>query len=277
MTRRPSSSARLIEDAADWLTTKRSASTWWASTVASGHGFERAVADVQGDGRPLDTRSLELGQQSGGEVQPRGRGRHRSPLPGEHRLVPFAILGPVITLDVGRQRHVTDRVYRLVEGDALVTPQAHDPATEEFPFLHLAFKRAAGPAESRPRPRLELLARVHERLPAVLVETRDQQALDRTAARHPVAQQARRKHPRVVDDQQVARAEKRGQVADRRLRGRAGGSIEGEQARPVPLRRGLLRDRIIGQFEIEVGNVHRRPAPGDIGQPTGPCAERHRR
>ena len=67
--------------------------------------LEGAGTDVQRDGGDLDPRRLERLEHLAREVQPRGRGRHRSRLGGVDGLVPVAVLGQRRALEVGRQRH----------------------------------------------------------------------------------------------------------------------------------------------------------------------------
>jgi hypothetical protein len=57
-----------------------------------------------------------------------------------------------------------------------------------------------------------------------------------------VAEQARRKHARVVDDQEVARLEKLRKRRDGGVHGVAGGTLKDEEPRPGAFRGGLLRD-----------------------------------
>src|SRR5262245_25386445 len=61
--------------------------------------------------------------------------------------------------------------------------------------------------EANTRTRRELLAGMHEGFPIVSVlaaKRPDKQALDRTAARYAAAEQASRKHARVVHDDDIA-------------------------------------------------------------------------
>ncbi len=90
---------------------------------------------------------------------------------------------------------------------------------------------------------LELLARVHERLPlapasGLLVE---EQSLDGPAARHAPAEQPRREHPAVVGDEQVAAIEQPWQIGHGRLVPGAGRAANDEQPRGAARSR-LLRD-----------------------------------
>ena len=74
-------------------------------------------------------------------------------------------------------------------------------------------RRARGIVEHHPRAGLQLLAGMHERVPVRVVHALEQQTLDRAAARVAAPDQPRRKHARVVDDEQVAGAEQLRQIA----------------------------------------------------------------
>jgi hypothetical protein len=58
-----------------------------------------------------------------------------------------------------------------------------------------------------------------------------QEELDRPSAGHPVTQQSRREHTRVVGDEQISRIEEPGEVAYRRMLELAGSPIELQQPR----------------------------------------------
>ena len=60
-----------------------------------------------------------------------------------------------------------------------------------------------------------------------------------------------------LPDQQVARREPGADVREHRVRQRPGRPIDDEQPRPVPFGGRLLRDQLVGQLEVEVGNAHR--------------------
>ena len=65
------------------------------------------------------------------------------------------------------------------------------------------------------------------------------------------AEQARLDHAGVVEDQQVAGAQQRGQLAEDAVDGRGAGAIE--QARGAAFGGGMLRDQFGRQVEIEIG------------------------
>ena len=118
-------------------------------------------------------------------------------------------------------------------------------------------RRPRGILEDHPRAGLELLSRMHERVPLVRARLLEQQALDGAAARIAAAEQPRRKHARVVGDHQVAGRQQLRQIADRSFLPPSGGAIDDEQPRR-PARDGMLRDLRLGQVEVEVRDEQRR-------------------
>src|SRR6185369_5516686 len=110
---------------------------------------------------------------------------------------------------------------------------------------------------------LQFLARMHERRPylrgsRILDRDRilalEEQTLDGSAARNALTEQPRGKHAGVVHDDKVGRLEELRKLAHGRVPDRAAPALEHEQARTAA-RRGLLRDQLIREREIEVGYV----------------------
>ena len=98
---------------------------------------------------------------------------------------------------------------------------------------------------------------MHERDPRVAARRRpDQKALGGAAAGQPDADQARREDARVVDDQQIAGAEQRRQVVEGEMRDAPARAIERHEPAAAARGRRLLRDQLVREIEIEVGDVH---------------------
>ena len=97
-----------------------------------------------------------------------------------------------------------------------------------------------------------------ERVPAFVIEPRQQQALDGAAAGIAAAEQPRRHHARVVDYQHVAWPQQRVQVRNAMVRTHPRGAVEPEQARRVPHRRRFLCNQLGGQLVVEVRQAHGR-------------------
>jgi hypothetical protein len=88
----------------------------------------------------------------------------------------------------------------------------------------------------------------------------EEEAFDDAAAWDAVAEQARCEDARVVDDEEIAAAEVRRQIADGRVMERWRLPIEDEQARRTA-GCSLLRDQILRELEGEVGDVHGAGTP----------------
>ena len=181
------------------------------------HRLERAVADVQRDERALDAAASRARRAvASREVQAGRRRRDRSALARVDGLIALAIRRPIRALmyggsgmwpiaSIGRRRRSPDAV-----------PQPDRAPSVEMAREHLAVQHAApSPLEHHARARLQLLTRVHQRVPlfgarrsaADGTAGAHEQALDGAAARHATAEQPRRKHARVVDDEQIAGAQ----------------------------------------------------------------------
>ena len=97
----------------------------------------------------------------------------------------------------------------------------------------------------------------------------DQETLGGAAAGQPRPDQPRRKHARVVDDEQIAGAKQRGKIGEVEMRDAAAGAIDRHEPAGAARRRRLLRDQLSGQIEIEIGNVHKKVWPGSLGRDPG--------
>jgi hypothetical protein len=135
----------------------------------------------------------------------------------------------------------------------------------------LGAKRSARALEHDLRSGVQLLARVHQRLPPVGVRTADQQAFDGTARGVAAAEQPGWEDPGVVENEEVALAEELGQGADAGVgEDGAGRAVEHEKPRRLALGRGLLRNLVGREVKIEQGHVHadsvaRQGLPAAIG------------
>jgi hypothetical protein len=221
------------------------------------HRLERAVAHVQRQRDTLHPARLERVEDRRGEVKAGSRRRDRAALAGVDGLVAVAVEFRIRALDVGRQRHMADRVDRVPHRRAVVGPQSNGPPPVKMPPDHFGIQRACARRESHPRPFPEALPGMHERDPGVgLIGRPHQKALRRAAARQAHADQPRRKHARVVDHQQITRLQQRRQIGEAMMPDAAARAIERHQSAGAALRRRLLRDQIFGKGKIEVGNVH---------------------
>ena len=184
------------------------------------------------------------------------RRRHRAALRRVHRLVALGVDGGVAAPDVRRQGNVPHAVDRLVDGGAVLGPQADGAAAVEPAGEHLPAQPAPAALEDDARAGAKPLPGMHEGVPAPVAARGQEQALDRSPARHPPAQQPRGDHPRVVDDEQIARREEGGKRPDGVVPEAAGGPVEDEQAGRLALGRRGLGDSVGGEVEVEVGDAH---------------------
>jgi hypothetical protein len=177
---------------------------------------------------------------------------------------------------------VPERVHQVGDAAAGFGAEPDRPAAEEVARQHLPGECPGRPLEPHQGARLQLLAGVHQRRPglglAVLraVVTGEQQALHRAAARHAVPEQPRREHARVVHDEQIAGPEEARKLLDGRVLDRAGRSPQDQEPRRAA-RRGVLRDELFGQIEIELGDEHDaivRRVGGGRPAPAGPVRAR---
>ena len=185
------------------------------------------------------------------EVQAGGRRRRRPEGAGVRRLVALGVLQR--RRDVRRQRRhagVVEQLEHRRRAQALDHPAAVaerlDAAQRPLRPQGLALEHLLAP-----RPAAQ------ERLPALARRRRagqraEEQHLDAPAGRA-VEEAARREDARVVAHQHVALAQQRRQVGEDVVLERAGGAAHHEQARRVARLRRRLRDQLVGQLVVEVG------------------------
>ena len=232
---------------------------------------EGVEPDVEGHAGAADAIGLERGEQLRREVQAGGRGRRRTWRAGVDGLVALGRRGTVV--DVGRQRHLAGRGHDGVR----VTVEANgaDPVGQALPHLD------AVAAAERDRGAHRQAARgTHEGLPPVrTVVERSQHEHLRGAPAGTLRRQPGRDDARVVDDEQVTRAQPLPDVAESAvLERRRLGSVKNEQPGSVArLDRGLP-DGPVGQVVVEVVDPETWLAHAEHGsaRPGGP-AGRHRR
>ena len=158
-------------------------------------------------------------------MQAGGRRRDGAFFTGEHGLVvgAVALVDGAAAADIGRQRHVAALGQRVVERCAVKRKrEGHlaalafllDRGVELFEEAHPAFG-----AEAHHVAGFQPLRRAHQRAPARSVEPPDERRRDGglaivfAATAEPAAVQIRRQHFGVVDDQRIAAAQQRRQVA----------------------------------------------------------------
>jgi hypothetical protein len=107
---------------------------------------------------------------------------------------------------------------------------------------------------------------VHEGVPPILAVRLDQETFEAAATRMAPTQQSRREDPRVVDDEDVARAQPASEIRYDACRRLAGSSVEDEQAGRAALGGRMLGDAVGRQVVIEIVGAH---FVRDLGAPGG--------
>ncbi len=232
------------------------------------HRQEGAGADMQRDVVPFEAGGVEGGQQILGDVQAGGRRGDSAGLAGIDRLVVgrVPLIDRALARDVGGQRQDSERGDPLVEERAREVEPQHDLAA--LPLRRhggVELREVAGRvrpgAEPDPVARREALGGPREGAPAIRRLAQMQHRLHALAGRagaQAQAVQARRDHPRVVEDQGIARPQEARQVGHTAV-GEAGTRIHHEQPRRAARLGGSQRDARLGQVEIEEVHTHRAP------------------
>jgi hypothetical protein len=221
--------------------------------------IERVEPDVQRDARPVDAPGCERGEKLIREVEARRRGGRGAALPGKHGLIPVEITLCFLTAaDVARQRHpahLLEDLRRRSGGIGHGKPCAAAGAADQ---LEREGIMAGAVDEDHALTDRGPAARVGENSPdAPLRLGLQEKTLPLSTRGRPAADEPRGDDPRVVDDDEVARFQQVGQVADVPMGERAVAPPHDEQPRGIPAIEGLLRDQFRWQFVVvEVGVGH---------------------
>jgi hypothetical protein len=225
------------------------------------HRLKSPVPDVQGYFRRLDSACSKFFKQPFGEMEP-GRGRgHRSALARENGLVPFGVEAVLfIALYVWRQRRPPDPINDLVK--AAFAVKANYAPAELVPFDD--FGRKSPAREFDLSARKQRFARANERFPHERLKAANQKDLNAPAqyllaARggpDPAADQARGKYSRIIQHEQIARSQELGQLSKYRVGEPVACAINDQQSRLIAARGRFLRDQLVGEMIIEIGNEH---------------------
>ncbi|KGD43715.1 hypothetical protein DO70_6589 [Burkholderia pseudomallei] len=236
--------------------------------VFDAHRLERARADVQRERRALDAARLERGEHRVVEVQAGRRRGDGARVRGEHRLIAGLVGRVGRVLDVRRQRQPA---VALDQHEAVVGEVQREERLDALADRHVERigerERGAG---------RRALARADLRERGALAGDALDQHLDLAAACL-ATEEARLEHLRVVEDEQVARRDARGQLGEAPVdeaRGRARVRVVHlEQAARAAFGQRGLRDQLGRQIEIEIGKrEHAKRGRG--GRPDGQSASR---
>jgi len=182
---------------------------------------------------------------------------------GKDGLIALGVFGRVGVFDVGGQRHVAVALHQGVRVAGQAQPKQRPvgvgPAPEQRSGEGGLPIGTGGHAQHGAGGGLFAHLHVCHHL-AVAQHALDQQF--QLAARGFFAEQARLDHLRIVEHQQVARLQQRGQVAKGAVRRRPGAAIE--QARGAALRCGVLGDELGWQLEVEVARAPRALGGGGV-------------
>jgi hypothetical protein len=230
------------------------------ASVVGLHRQERPRADMQGERGMLNTRLRQRRHQRGGEMQRRSRGRHRSLVAREHRLIIVEItcVGGPLAGDIGRQRHPSrpfqqqlDRLlaFKFEQDRAIFDASPGDGSHVRAEVDPVAGPHSLGVAHKcAPAPR-----------PLALVE---RGADARLAA---PSLELRRDHARIVEHQHVARPQQCGQIAHATVAKAM--FVNDEHPRRIARFGGPERDPIGRQVEIEKIDAH--VVPGEMAESSG--------
>jgi len=220
--------------------------------VVHPHRLEGTGTDMQGDMPELHAAFAQRIEQGIVEMQARSRRGNGADLAREHGLVTLGIVRAGLALDVGRQRQAPGVQQPVLQRFRQVEAQLPEAGLVAGQHLGLAASIERDPAAGLRRlADAELRARLVVR----------QQALDQdfhAPACGLVAEQPRRNHPGVVEDQQIARLQQGRQVAHLQIRQRGIARRHQQQPTGRAFRQRRLRNQRFGQVVMEIGLLQGR-------------------
>ncbi len=197
-------------------------------------------SDVQGDKGGLHPHSLETREHGLVEMQTGGRRGDCTRMVRIHRLIAFAVARIVRTFDVRRERNMTDTLKNL----------RHRGIRFEFQMVKLPLALLHGhgniPFQRKFLSRLRRLACTYLGQHMMSIQNTLHQHFDAPATVL-VAKEARGNHARVVEHQQIACPQQRGQIGKTQIAPGAARAIEGQQTAGGARRCRILRDQIVGK------------------------------
>ena len=176
---------------------------------------------------------------------------------GVDGLVALSVLQ--FLFDVGRQGHPS-QLFQHLQKDAFIE-KLHQPVPVRQHFLNLRLQLPVPKVDTGTG--AELLARPHQALPQVVPSVGEQQHLCGTAGVS-VSDEASGEHTGVVQHQTVPWTEELGQVVKVVMADGAGGLIQGQQPRAVPLLQRSLGDELRRQVVIKIFCLHNIDNPSFV-------------
>src|ERR1700733_10558541 len=215
--------------------------------VVRPHRLEGAGTHMQGDERMAYSARLERGKSVGVEMQPRRGRSHGAEDARIHGLIALAIVAFRLPRDVGRQGYFA---VSLEESRHL----AREPQMEQIALSSEHARRMTSGQFDRGA-RLQALAgaQLHQR--GVRRQGTFEQNFDASAA-FLEAECTRRNHARIVENQQIRRAQQGWEVAKLKVAPRSGGAIERQHPAGGARRRGPLSNEFLGKIEVKVRAPH---------------------
>ena len=212
---------------------------------------KRSQPHMQRDVGNLGSRGLALSEHRGSEMQTGSRRCGRSGVGRKHRLIPIAIGLRGLPFNVGRQRHLAIPLEQFVNRPRRY--QAHGALAK---FTLLQYFRREFVAKQNPISHARPLGRLYQTLPNVVFLLAQQQDFYfRARCVIPPPAQPGRKHPRIVQNQAIARTNVLAEIAERIVMKGFLLSRDHEHPRAPAFGRRFLRDQLARQIIIEIGNL----------------------
>ncbi len=163
-----------------------------------------AVTDVQGNAEPAHASRFESLENAGSEVKARSRSGDGPADACIDGLVAIAIRSDVIALDIGRQRHVSQRIDGIPHWRTVVGPQPHRATAMKMTAKYFGVEAMGGRLEHHLRSLAQSLSGMHQRTPRVgSLGWMDEKAFGGPAPWQATSDQPRREDARIVDHYRV--------------------------------------------------------------------------
>ena len=177
------------------------------------HRLKRPRADVESHLGLGNAHRVELRQKCLIKMQPSGRRRHRTIPTAIQRLIAIAVIGRILPLDIGRQRHMTIAAHHVFEGVRLGLEHKQCALPAQHPECQIGdiTLRVGGDQQQRAVARTLAGADVGQ-CAAITADPLNQDLYPST--RLLLGEQPRRDHPRVVKHQQIVGREQLREVPE---------------------------------------------------------------
>lgn len=139
-----------------------------------------------------------------------------------------------------------DRIDPVSHVGVIFSPQSDCAAPVKATIQHFGLERDTVAFEPNECAGLQLLARMHQRIPPIITDMSEEQALDDAAARHAMTQQPRREHSGIVEDQQITTAKKVPDMLELSVNHRTRVARQHKKSRLTANGRWLLGDQFFG-------------------------------